>query len=856
MTSSCALESALRRFGDEPGNRIDYTLDAMGKSITERTSANGGGLLVRAVRITVAVVALLAVCTESMAGGLIEVRREPKFVYYNGYASYPEIDHDSPGDAFAYGQGFNDFCYGTVCYYTINFRPQASNQAFGFTYNGKPYYYVSDRKICQSGVCNAPIEGAGMAIAMKILCDTANGWYARQTNTDSLNRQIACTKYVSEDEFTCKDPRFGNPLIPGLGIKYQAEVDYGFVNSPFAFTRIYRSDRGWVDSATGLRLVSYVGDVPDLSICTPGTYERKVSPTGPLQKVPYCFPLIGVSLSEYDLQTNDGRLIRFSGSTPLPKADVNSRLQRRLVNGVTQWFLFDETNRLTIYGANGLPITTMAADGRSVSYAFVDGPAAGAKVLSTVTEWTGRQLVFSHDASRRVSSMRTPDGRYFSYAYDGTTSNCSPAGACSNLTSVTYPDNTARKFHYNESQFTANTNVPRLLTGISDETGARFATFSYDMYSRAVGTQYAGGANAYAMTSNTGWARVTDPLGSLLTMSFTSTPTGQRMTYLSQPAGAGCGPASSSITYDANANVTSRTDFNGLKTCYANDLTRNLETKRVEGVAAGADCTTSQNSPPAGARLISTQWHPDWRFETRIAEPNKITTIVYNGQGASCAPSTVLVDGKPPAVVCSRSEQATTDATGALGFAAGLTGTPRTWSYTYTTYGRVLAATDPNGKITTTTYYPDDDPDMGRRGNVATVTNAANHLTRFAAYNLHGQPTQIVDPNGLVTDLTYDLRLRLTTRKAGNELTTFTYDPRGLLTNVTLPEGARVTYTYDAAHRLVAIADQQGNRIDYTLDAMGNRITEKASDNSGALVRNIQRTIDALNRVHQITGAD
>ena len=127
----------------------------------------------------------------------------------------------------------------------------------------------------------------------------------------------------------------------------------------------------------------------------------------------------------------------------------------------------------------------------------------------------------------------------------------------------------------------------------------------------------------------------------------------------------------------------------------------------------------------------------------------------------------MLVDGKPPAVVCSRSEQATTDATGALGFGAGLTGTARTWTYTYTTYGRVLTATDPNGKTTTTTYYPDDDPDMGRRGNVATVTNAANHVTRITAYNLHGQPTQIVDPNGLVTDLTYDLRMRLTSRKVG-----------------------------------------------------------------------------------------
>src|SRR4029450_8716333 len=110
--------------------------------------------------------------------------------------------------------------------------------------------------------------------------------------------------------------------------------------------------------------------------------------------------------------------------------------------------------------------------------------------------------------------------------------------------------------------------------------------------------------------------------------------------------------------------------------------------------------------------------------------------------------------------------------------------------------------------------------------------------------------------NGLVTDLTYELRLRLTSRKVGNELTRFTYEPTGLLKKGTLPDWADVTYTYDAAHRLIAIAGQQGNRIDYTLDAMGNRITEKAKDSGGALVKNIQRTIDALNRVQQVSGME
>jgi YD repeat-containing protein len=483
--------------------------------------------------------------------------------------------------------------------------------------------------------------------------------------------------------------------------------------------------------------------------------------------------------------------------------------------------------------------------------------------LVCVTDNFGRQLHFQYNTQRRVERSIEPDGGINTYRYDGPTAVVltAPAG---NLTSITYPDGTGRVFHYNEQANTGNVNRPTFLTGTSDDLGGgvlvRTGTYQYSG-TFGVSTAGADGVNRYGFSYTNFGApgqktTVVDPLGTPRTLSYTQIGSAVRLTGTSQPPGAGCGPSVSGITYDANANVASRTDFNGVKTCYAYDLTRNLETRRIEGVGASTDCATALSSPPTGSRVISTQWHPDWRFETRIAEPNKITTLTYNGQGATCAPSTVLVDGKLPAVVCSRSEQATTDATGALGFGAGLTGTARTWSYTYATYGRVLTATDPNGKLTTTTHYPDDDPDLGRRGNVATITNAANHVTRITAYNLHEQPTQIVDPNMLVTDLTYDMRMRLKSRKVGNEITTFDHTPTGQLWKVTLPDGAGLTYTYDAAHRLTAITDQQNNRIDYTLDAMGNRVTERTTDNGGTLVKNIQRTIDALNRVQQVVGAE
>ena len=408
---------------------------------------------------------------------------------------------------------------------------------------------------------------------------------------------------------------------------------------------------------------------------------------------------------------------------------------------------------------------------RALSYRlfiYSDGTPGDLK-LDRVADPFGRQLIFeyshsnvTHPREGLLIGVTDVDGQLLKYNYVYQPDPALGSGMYTiNLASVTQRDGTIRRYAYGETSNFPTYGPVRAtsLTGLFDERGVRVGNYKYEQSGRAYMTESAGGVNRYTV----GGSNYTDPLGTFHNTVTTTTAAGlSRISTWYQPAGAGCTTSWSNITYDANANVSSATTFNGAKVCYVYDLSRNLETKRLETISQYADCTSALNNPPTGSRVISTQWHPDWRLETRIAEPNKLTTTVYNGQGATCAPSTVLVDGKPPAVVCSRSEQATTDATGALGFAAGLTGTPRTWSYTYTTYGRVLTATDPNGKTTTTSYYPDDDPDMGRRGNVATITNAANHVTRFSAYNLHGQPTQIVDPNGLVTDLTYDLRLRLT----------------------------------------------------------------------------------------------
>ena len=316
--------------------------------------------------------------------------------------------------------------------------------------------------------------------------------------------------------------------------------------------------------------------------------------------------------------------------------------------------------------------------------------------------------------------------------------------------------------------------------------------------------------------------------------------------------------------------MASRDDFNGKRSCYAYDLSRNLETARVEGLANTATCATylpAGATLPSGSRKVSTQWHPDWRLETRVAEPGRIVTTVYNGQPdpfsggavASCAPSDALLpDGKPIVVACKRVEQATSDTNGSKGFSATLTsGVPaRVWSYTYNRHGQVLSEDGPRTDISDLTlyeHYPDTTADW-TLGDLKQVTNAAGQVTRYTRYNPHGQVLQMVDANGVVTDSTYDLRQRLTSVSVAGQTTTYDYEPTGLLKQVTQPDASFVQYHYDDAHRLTGLSDHLGNRITYHLDNAGNRWKEEVQDPSGVLKRNLIRAYDALGRVQQTTG--
>lgn len=533
--------------------------------------------------------------------------------------------------------------------------------------------------------------------------------------------------------------------------------------------------------------------------------------------------------------------------------------------------LTDATER---YDANGVLQQIQYRNGQTKTLTYSDGTtpatiAPGPGYLIGITDGFGKALSMRYDSYGRLATLIDPVGQTVTYGYEPVRSdwNC-VTSSCFRVKTVTYQDGQTRTYNWDEPDFSANaTNQRNLLTGVTDENGQRYSTIHYDRNGLATSTELAGGVLHYAfvnMQPRTA-ATVVDPLGTQRTFNFVNAA---GLTQLSSLTGApcdACGPALA--TFDSNGNVASQTDFNGSVTCFGYDLTRNLETVRIEGLPAGTACPSSLDSYalPAGARKISTQWHPVWRQPIQVAAPKQITIYFFNGDGGQyCAPTGAKVDDTPIGVLCSQTEQPTTDANGSQGFNASAAGAARTTQWTYDGDGQVLSAkgprTDINSQVSFAYRQADDTatPPQFRRGDLYSVTDVLGHVTTIDQTDPNGRPLRMTDANGTVTTLTYAPRGWLTSRTvtsavAASQTTRFDYDAVGQLTQVTQPDDSSISFTFDGAHRITGAADSLGNSIAYTLDAMGIRTQEQVKDPNGNLARQITRTFDSINRTVKVT---
>jgi YD repeat-containing protein len=591
----------------------------------------------------------------------------------------------------------------------------------------------------------------------------------------------------------------------------------------------------------------------------------------------------------------DGRVVSFEFKNGIytAGADTNDTLVT-----VAGGYLFTDAAAKTIeaYNSTGQPVGLADAYGNTLSFTLSDAstPAAIAPApdyLIEVTDNTGRSIKFEYtltsgaNAATDAHIARIIDTRSqaIAVAYD----------AVGNLVRLTWADGKTKTFVYENASF------PWALTGVFDENNSRYSTFGYNATGQAISTEHAGGVDKYTVTYSVpptpSVREVYDAAANVIYLyhewqiyspSFTVTPPSAAdsvatmntslgyplLAGTTQPAGSGCAASNNASTFDTQGNILSQDDFKGQRTCYAYDSS-SRETVRIEGLANTVDCTTvtpAGATLAAGARKITTQWHPDWRIPSVVTAPGSIATSIYQGQSdpfnanatANCTGAAALPDGKPLPMMCKSVVQATT-ATGALDASV-----PKVVSqFSYSAAGRILSSIDSLNHMTRYAYYADTsftgvDPDaVGHTvDDLQSVTNAAGHVTQFTQYDKAGRIVQTIDPKGVVTDIAYTPRgwiasTTLTPPGATARTTRYNYDGVGQIIGISTPDGDNLTYSYDAAHRLIGATDAKGNSVEYTLDNVGNRIDEQIKGPTGTLQRTISRSFDALNRLQQVTGA-
>lgn len=619
------------------------------------------------------------------------------------------------------------------------------------------------------------------------------GYLVAFVSIAALYDDVCTSPYVKKDGVCVlppdknKDcPCIGNPISYATGNKHQIEADYRSAVGSLEFVRYYNSERP----------SKYLSNFPfaDNGDTYPSSATR--APGMGWQHNFHKRILFQTVAAVATVSRANGSIIPFvqNGGVWSTDADVNAKLVQ---NGNT-WVLTTPEDDIETYDKNGrlMSIRNRAGVTQTLSYVG-DG-----QLIESVIDSFGRQLSFAYDTEFRLQQMTAPDGGKYVYAYD----------ANNNLVSVTYPDLKVRRYIYEDGRF------PNALTGITDENGARFATWTYDSLGRAISSEHANGVDKYVVDyASPAGRNITDPLGTFWMYNLQPIFDVHKLVSIVQPAGAGSNAASSLTNYDSNGNLASKSDFNGWTTKFTFDLVRNLELKRVE--AAGS----------AVERTITTLWHTNYRLPVEVNTPLSRTSFTHDPQGN----------------VLTKTE---------LAMNAGSSGMSRTWTYTYNAVGQVLTVTGPRTDIVDKTTYTYD-----TQGNLSTVTNAAGHLTTLSNYDANGRVGQITDPNGMVTTLTYTprgwLKQRATNADGVTETTVYDYDNVGQMTKVTLPDNSTITYAYDDAHRLTKISDSLGNSINYTLDNMGNRTNETVTDSSGTLTRQVSRVYDALNRLKTVTGA-
>ncbi len=408
------------------------------------------------------------------------------------------------------------------------------------------------------------------------------------------------------------DQEAGNPVNLTTGNKIEYVVDYqGAGLFPLKHARAYNSEHGkWTSFAS-------------LTIQNTGVVITSFCRVVRLENGRYDFQGCGYGQTLNDNEQTltfvrpDGETLRYFVRYGWPSSGNNSQVVVKAVRNVNDevigWALNLDDGSVEEYDLQGRLQRVTLRSGAQQTYAYN----ATSGMLASVTDDFGKALVYTFNANGHVTSMTDPYGQVHSYTYD----------AQDRLTHVTFPDSTTStsdnpvvQYHYED------TNSPTALTGITDEEGARFATWAYDSSRRATLSEHNGGAERVTFD----YSNVDDPLdprvvttnalGKTATHHITVAGSKRQVHTTEGHASTNCAAANRSVDYNSHGLATARTDANGTVTNYTYN-SRSLEVTRTEAVGLPEE------------RTISTDWHHTHRLPIKVAEPDRIIEFTYDAVG-------------------------------------------------------------------------------------------------------------------------------------------------------------------------------------------------------------------------------
>jgi len=307
------------------------------------------------------------------------------------------------------------------------------------------------------------------------------------------------------------------------------------------------------------------------------------------------------------LTDNDGAesYFKITGELATP---ING-YERFLKKDNDTWTLYNNDNSSDTFNSAG-----RVSAHRSANFSYDTTYSNG---FIEVSDKSGFKITITEDAQKQPLKIATPDTT-FTYNYNDT----------SRLVSVI---KTANGIQSKRTHLYGVETDPNLLTGITDERGIRYATWTYDDQGRAISSEHAGGAERTLVSYNTdGSSTVTNALGKRTTYRFQTIQGIRRITAIEGEPSANCPYSNSSFTYDDRGLVKTRTDNKGNVTTFDyND--RGLEVSRTEAYG------TPQ------ARTVTTTWHPTLLLPATITEPDRITNYSYDAQGRVLSRQTSLL---------------------------------------------------------------------------------------------------------------------------------------------------------------------------------------------------------------------